>query len=278
MLKRALKYLYFRFLKKKNELKWKADANKLRLLYSCKNLPKFDKCNNTIILIPHADDEWVGCSTIVNSNSDVILCNMDMSGGDSESLHEQRFKELEYVAKLHQNRIITLIEDKKTALGKVILDNHIKNVFVPFFFDWHQEHRETMYILRETLKELEEDISVIMYQVSIPIVESRINFANGYDKKTWNLKWNNFEKFYKTQVSIPYKRFAFSERVNGALINSYGAEVFSFCSKTEWLLNFDQWLLEEKEIQSIKANLQDMIAVNELINDCVRKRIWEVQK
>ncbi len=278
MIKRILKSLYIRLQKKKNVLKWRYESRKLRLSYTYKRLPLLDNCTKTIILIPHADDEWVGCSTIVSGHTDVILCNMDMVGGDSESLHKVRFNELANVANLCQKRLITLTGDKKINLRKIILENHIEKVFVPFFFDWHEEHRETMHILRAVLKKIEEDISVIMYQVSLPIVETRINYANGYDRKTWNLKWSNFEEFYKTQISIPYKRFAFSERINGALTNSYGAEVFSVCSKDEWLINFDNWLLEEQEILQVKRKLQDMIAVNKLTGDFVRRRIWKTQK
>lgn len=265
-------------MRKKNIIKWKKQSRKLRSSSSYKNLQQLKDFGRSIILIPHADDEWVGCSTLLCKNTDVILCNIDMPGGDDDLLHKQRYKELEYVAVVHKKQMVTLRGNKQTSLKSIIIENDIYNIFVPFFFDWHDEHRETMFLLKSVLEDFKKEICVTMYQVSLPIAESRINYANGYDKKIWSLKWSNFENYYKTQLSIPYKRFAYSERVNGALIGAYAAEVFSVCSKNEWLMNFDNWLLDEQETRIIKLHLQDMIMVKNLINDFSRKRIWKIQK
>lgn len=278
MIKNILKRIYLYLLKKKNVIKWNKQSRKLRSLSSYKNIQKLEDFGRSIILIPHADDEWVGCSTLLRKDTDLILCNVDMSGGDSDLLHKQRYKELEYVAAVHNKKIVTLRGNKQTAIKSIIVENDIYNIFVPFFFDWHDEHRETMFILKSVLEDLNKEICITMYQVSLPIAESRINYANGYDKKTWRLKWNNFEIYYKTQLSIPYKRFSYTERVNGALISAYAAEVFSACSKDEWLMNFHNWLLDEQEIQIIKLHLQDIVMVKKLINDFAGKRIWKIQK
>lgn len=57
-----------------------------------------DIAGRIMILIPHADDEWIGCSRIIMCKEDVLLCNMDMKGGDTNFLHQRRYKELLYLA------------------------------------------------------------------------------------------------------------------------------------------------------------------------------------
>lgn len=196
-------------------------------------------CGKNMILVPHADDEWIGCSSIIRQGENAFLANMNMQGGDSNDLHIIRRNELQSIAQKYGCGLY-LIDEKHKLLDIIRLISP-DCIFVPSFFDWHDEHFEVMEELKQAIQMIGEDYAhfkVAMYEVSIPIPDSMITHAIALDKDEWKSKWNEFIKHYKTQTYIPYRRFACNERVNGKISASYAAEVFSVYDPFIWVEMF----------------------------------------
>ncbi|MBE5966481.1 MAG: hypothetical protein E7255_05875, partial [Lachnospiraceae bacterium] len=84
---------FFRLIKR--DINWKREVKLERRKLRENIANPFDFTGRIVILIPHSDDEWIGCSRIINTfNNDVTLCDIDMSGGDSESVHLRRKQEM----------------------------------------------------------------------------------------------------------------------------------------------------------------------------------------
>ena len=57
-----------------------------------------------LIIAPHSDDEWIGCSQLLLNYEDCVICNMDMEGGDDPDIHIQRLRETESLANLFNKK------------------------------------------------------------------------------------------------------------------------------------------------------------------------------
>lgn len=238
-----IKRIYSAYTKKSNEFVNIMDSYYLRGKISKKKVD-CKLIGKSLILVPHADDEWVGCSqVIINNNSDIVLYNMDMQGGDSSDIHITRKKELEkmaykYKLKLQDN--IGKVEEKVDNLEKKIEEFKPDLIFLPFFIDWHEDHIAVMNILREALRNIPKNINIkiVMYQASVPIPEQYITTCIGMERRTQIDKWKTFRDIYPTQAFFPVKRFCCNEYINGGIINSYAAEVYSCMDINEWLSDF----------------------------------------
>lgn len=274
-LKQILKRILLWILKIRNLLLWNLDCKQLRRTIVVQTIHSLPYGKKTVILIPHADDEWVGCSSLVMNGSDVLLFDMDMNGGDDKVLHEARYNELSRISTLYKKPLLKVGLDKSLSLIEIITKEKPQMICVPFFFDWHPEHIEVMGILRQALLNLEYDVDIAMYQVSMPIPRNCITHINPMSKIEWKRKWNTFEEIYKSQTGIPYKRFAINECVNGAVCESYAGEAFVYCGASAWLANYDEWLLTSDEIRDALMNLQSIEKINQTVNGFNQKRKWK---
>ena len=256
-------------------LLWNLDCKHLRKSTAVLTIPSLPYNKKTIVLIPHADDEWVGCSSLVKNGSDIILYDMDMNGGDDRVLHEARFNELLKISTLYNKPLLKVGLSKDLSLIETIKIEKPQMICVPFFFDWHPEHIEVMGILRRALFNLEYDVDIAMYQVSMPIPRNCITHINPMSKIDWKRKWKTFEEIYKSQTGIPYKRFAINERVNGAVCESYAGESFVCCGASVWLANYEEWHLTSDEIKEALMNLQSIEKINQTVKGYSQKRIWK---
>ncbi len=256
--------------------KYKALRNVLRLKYKWKHDMKTErgsiKNQNTLfenlslpngkilILIPHSDDEWIGCSQIIKRRwNDIVFCNMDMSGDDEEAVHKVRYKELENTATLYNIQLETMKESKEDYLCELVKKINPSLIMVPFFLDWHQEHIVVMNVLENALKRISDKNTVVgMYQVSLPILPEMVTTSFGIDKNELRGKWKYFKSNYKTQRSFPYKRFMLNERINGAISNNYAAEIYCLMGAENWCYMKQKWQLSRDEIEAVKGRLNDI--------------------
>ena len=238
-----IKKLYSIYTKKSSEFLNSLDSYYLKRKINRKTVDN-NLIGKSLILVPHADDEWVGCSQfIINSCSKVVLYDMDMQGGDSYDIHITRKKELEKIAhkyKVELEANIGNIEDKIGNLEKKIEEYQPEMIFLPFFIDWHEDHIAVMNILREALTSIknEIDLKIVMYQVSVPIPEKYITTCISMDRRAQIDKWKTFRDIYQTQVFFPIKRFCCNEYISGGIVNSYAAEVYSCMDINEWVSSF----------------------------------------
>lgn len=274
-LKQILKRILLWVLQIRKLLLWNLDCKQLRKSIVVQTIPSLPYGKKTVILIPHADDEWVGCSSLVKNGSDILLYDMDMNGGDDKFLHEARYNELLKISTLYNKPLLKVGLSRSLSLIEIIKKEKPQMICVPFFFDWHPEHIEVMGILRQALLNLEYDVDIAMYQVSMPIPRNCITHINPMSKIEWKRKWKMFEGIYKSQTGIPYKRFAINERVNGAVCESYAGEAFVYCGASAWLANYDEWLLTSDEIKEALMYLQSIEKINQKVKGFNQKRKWK---
>ena len=116
-MKRFLYKLYSKLLSILYVWKWSFDVLFLRKSTKKKKEQPKEISGKLLVLIPHADDEWVGCSQLLcDENIEVILLNMDMRGGDEEELHSHRREELQLIANKYNRELITIGYDKEQTL------------------------------------------------------------------------------------------------------------------------------------------------------------------
>lgn len=274
-LKQILKRILLWVLQIRKLLLWNLDCKQLRKSIVVQTIPSLPYGKKTVILIPHADDEWVGCSSLVKNGSDILLYDMDMNGGDDKVLHEARYNELLKISTLYNKPLLKVGLSRSLSLIEIIKKEKPQMICVPFFFDWHPEHIEVMGILRQALLNLEYDVDIAMYQVSMPIPRNCITHLNPMSKIEWKRKWKTFEGIYKSQTGIPYKRFAINERVNGAVCEAYAGEAFVYCGASAWLANYDEWLLTSDEIKEALMYLQSIEKINQTVKGFNQKRKWK---
>lgn len=272
-MKRFLYKLYSKILSILYVWKWSIDVLLLRKSIKKKTEAPKTVRGKLLVLIPHADDEWVGCSQLLcDEKLDVILLNVDMQGGDGEELHIHRRKELQQIANNYNRKLITIGDNKEQALRRVIEENSPNIICVPYFFDWHPEHIAVMNCLFRVVNDSTYKNDVLMYQVSLPILPEECNYWIPMNKDQWARKWSVFEEVYKSQISIPYKRFACNERINGAVCGDYAAEVYQLISADIWQSQLPNHLLKQTEIDKVKTSIMDIAKTRKFLSSFYKNR------
>ena len=221
-----------------------------------------------LVLIPHADDEWIGCSQIISKMKSVTLVDMDMEGGDEQEIHNLRKKELRLISDKYNRALYTLRKEKHDEFLRIIKESSPSYVLLPFFYDWHPEHIKVMDMLEQVLKKDCIDTNILMYQVSVPIGYKWINCVMPMSRHDLKRKWDTFREIYVTQQHIPYFRFKMQERINGRLTQSYASEVFSKMSRNEWLAAKPKIITKAlKEKEQILRKLNNIRGIRNFVNN-----------
>lgn len=258
LIKRPIIAVLHSFSKWKREHLWHKQTRYWRKVLSPKETASIDNVSRYLILAPHSDDEWIGCSQIITHCENAAILNMDMPGGDSKEMHEERFGEMSLLANRFNRLILTVGENKADSLVEIIASIKPEYICLPHFFDWHPEHIQVMQYLRQALTQVSYNGKILMYQVSLPMHPDLANCIAPLDKKAFKQKWETFKEVYKTQTFISYPRFMANERINGALASSYAAEVYSKSDVKQWLGVFEVLLLTSVELEEARGNLQDI--------------------
>ena len=227
---------YFRTIRKiLRYSKWYCQAKIERFNTRYIDAIELDRFESYMILIPHADDEWIGCSQILCKMENVYLVDADMNGGDSQVIHNQRKRELHQIAYKYKRAVFTLMGNKGEELLRLINTLTPRYVVLPFLFDWHLEHIQVMDMLESVLTSSSFSGDILMYQISVPIGERWINRIISMTRREQIDKWIKFKEVYKTQKHLPFFRFLMQERINGKYSNSYASEVYVQMSRERWL-------------------------------------------
>lgn len=268
-MKEILKIIYKKYKNIKNFFIWHKEYKKISKEITPSSIEELYLEGKKMILIPHSDDEWIGCSQVIKKLNDdgLIFCNMNMPGGDSDQLHKIRYKELEKTAKKFGAKLCTLSNDKVDGLKTIIINKKPKVIFVPFFIDWHPEHIETINILYNAINLTNYEGKIITYQVSLPMLPKMINKILPMNEAEFKYKWKYFKDIYQTQTTIPYKRFKYNERINGNLVNTYACEPYLVCSVEEWINYYKRWKINEKDRKYIMNNLNSITSIRKKLRD-----------
>ena len=239
----------------------------LRIKFERNTKIQFHLNKRYLILLPHADDELIGCDQLLKSNNISLLVNMDMSGGDTPEMHRLRYNELKLYSDSCKRTLITLRENKAHHLIDIIKDFKPDFICIPSCFDWHPEHYQVMAYLSEAFSFLgksKDYILIAMYQVSVPLHPNYINFAVPMTKEAYRNKWGNFVKYYKTQLHLPIRRFRANERINGKLVGAYAAECYIVMTVQEWKKVFEIAFTLDMAVD-LKNNINDLVEVRKKV-------------
>ena len=239
------------------EYSWYQDARFCRKTMSSKLIQEVPK-GKKIVLMPHSDDEWIGCSQILlHQPEQILVVNMDMSGGDSGQLPRIRRNEAELVAEKYGYRFIT-VQDRLKDLVRILVDEQPVCVFLPCYLDWHEEHIIVMELFQKAATQVGYTGMVGMYQVSLPIPEKMINSGLEMNKGQLREKWKCVGEMYKTQAFLPTKRFMFNEYINGGITDTFAVEAYSIYEFQNWDVEWKQLLLTSEEKKKCIDHLQEI--------------------
>lgn len=253
-------------------LKWNKDLFLYRHNVKKKEL-KFIQKKHIIILAPHSDDEWVGCSQLlINGDNEITIINMDMPGGDSAVIHKRRYREMLNVAKNYNVKLIKSTDNKIVFLKNFLETHEVDLVLIPCIFDWHIEHIEVMELLYSASIKAGYNNMIGMYQVSVPIPDSWITHCSVMTKSKLKYKWNKFYEYYPSQKYLPVNRFIINERINGAIIDSYAIESYSIMMFKDWHYQFNKYKLNDNERHDIYTSIQDIDNIRKKISHLILKK------
>lgn len=242
----------------KQTWRWYREFKLLSKVILGKSYPQLPE-DKYLLLIPHSDDEWMTNSCLMIKKN-VIVVNMNMEGGDSPELHEKRLLELKKSCQIHNRNLITIKINKVENLVKIINKAKPTYIVVPYFVDWHPEHLDVIRILHQAILSFDSSKSyqVCMYSVSCPMPQEMITHAESLDRNEWIDKWRYFLKQYPTQKKIPYRRFAFMDRIYGAKCNSYASEVYRIVNVEKWKKEFQLFAITEDERIKLRDSLSSL--------------------
>lgn len=209
------------------------------------------------VLMPHSDDEWIGCSQLLmNHSANVIVINMDMPGGDNNALHVARREEAESLANKYSYKIVSIDGDnKENKLSRLIKEYDPSCVFLPSFCDWHDEHFEVMNLFSDAADEIDYHGEVGLYQVSIPIPSKLVNSGIKMTVAQLKDKWSQFREHYLTQNNIPWFRFAVNEIINGGICGQFALEAYSLQNYPKWKSDYEKLSFIYGERETLRRNI-----------------------
>ena len=219
-------------------------------------LPVLTCSKNILIVVPHADDEWVGCSQVIQTenNVHVLYLNFPQKSGDYNA--DERLKELKACCEKNNVQLHECDDIGSTAFVIRILIKQffIQQIFVPSFCDWHPDHMSAVRWVTQALRFEKNQVEQYCYQVSCPILSS----SNVYYIPIKN-KWREFRRYYKTQKNLPVLRFKLHEILNGLY---YGVGIVPI----EVYIKVDFLKLEDKYLSAsplFKEEINNIIRIRE---------------
>ena len=258
-------------------LKWKIEALLVRSRNL--NLKELDASDfHSLIFIPHADDELVGCYSLIKDAGSVSGVYFAFLGDDySEENKEKRSTELKKFA-LSRNLQLFGVPSNNEELINIINKKKINSIFLPCLIDWHPEHIKVSDYLYHFLKETRSleiilNCSIYMYQVSVPLPDLLFNSYIGLSNCEQRKKWSEFCEFYSSQKHLPTYRFGIQECVSARNTEYYSVESFVEMTISEWLLFYETF--KEKYIESdftaMKSNISNIREIRKMSNNLYMK-------
>lgn len=193
---------------KKNKFLWHKQFKSIHYMATILE-PLNVSCKNIAIIAPHADDELIGCFSMIK-NANIFLCSLT---GTNKSLDNKLTREKEFISICDDLKLRYYISKGNLLndLTDYILLNRPNLIALPCAIDWHSEHRMINNMVAQICYENGFFPTIIWYQISVPLARNEINRMNVISKKEQQKKWILFKKYYKSQLSININRFIFVE-------------------------------------------------------------------
>ncbi|MDM1040645.1 MULTISPECIES: hypothetical protein [Empedobacter] len=209
---------------------------------SYKNRKPFDVSESqNLVLVPHADDEWIGNSQLLLKKNTIVYYFQFLGNNYNETNKTVRRNELiELKNKIGFELIVSNSYEDYSDLKELLNNKSISNIFIPFPIDWHKEHIKVNTIFHHVLSGLQIKPNLFFYHISVPLpIDFEINYMQ-MDKSDLHFKKTIFADIYKSQYNTPIKRLNYQLRLNAKGLECYATENFVELSFEEWtdLLNF----------------------------------------
>lgn len=220
-----------------------------------------DKLNNILIIVPHADDDIIGCFPILRSSQKVFLYYIGNYKINDPLMTKKRDNEFRNLMEFFNHEVISHItDDHSENIKKAIIDYKISTIFSPDYIDWHEDHQiATTYLLHALMGNIS-DINIFTYTITVPHSPRGNKYFIPYSEAEQKIKWDLFKRYYPSQAFMPVKRFMINERINASSISGdiYAADIYESFSINQLNESFnnkpDQ--LHRKGIYGLINNLQ----------------------
>lgn len=251
---------------------WGKEAKELREKIKPLELAAIPDSAKVLILAPHSDDEWIGCSQIIINCQNTAICSMEMEGGDDIQKHNERIDEMRNVANLFSREFLTISSDKQQSLVSIIKKLSPDYICVPSIYDWHPEHIQVIDFLKEAILQSEYTGKVLSYQVSVPMPIPLCHVAFPMSSEEQEYKWKIFSEYYTTQAFMPVLRFKKQEEINGSLCDAFSAEVYSCHDTQNWIKHVSSAILGQEETSLVKSNLNNISAIRAIVENIFKTK------
>lgn len=223
--------------------------------------------NRVLILCPHADDEWIGCSSIIKSCKVDVLYYRLYGYNTNDDNRLVRDNEITQCSCDNDFAIFTS-DSIINTLSELLSKNQYDAIFAPSPIDWHWEHRYVFDTLVEALSTVLDgkERQVFLYHISVPCVGADGIYAAYFDENVQRLKWRYFDSNYVSQ-KMPDKRYKLQERLNAMNSGYYAAELFKRVSPQE-LLRLSRFIHSSNHIDflnSLKNMINDIYSIRTFV-------------
>ena len=242
---------------------------------------KLNDLGRVTILAPHADDEWVGCYSILTKMQDnlrVVYFNLYGDNHESNNI-KTRNAEILASSSLHGFTLLNNYNYDVDALLEEL--SKCDTIFVPSPIDWHPEHRRVFSTLFAAYDRLSEEIrsqkKIYLYMVSVPFAKEISLACIPQSKMETINKWKMFLKIYPSQSNMPGFRYVLNNRLY-SLNGSYSSEAF-WHADYKGILEIYHHISDksvEMQLSSLKQAINNIDKIHRLANKIIiwKKRIF----
>lgn len=212
-----------------------------------------------LIIVPHADDELIGCHQFIQNHLDnvtIFYCGFLGSNPSEENRAVRAGEFVRYCQNVGVNYVCAE-NDIRHSLYTYLDELKPCTLLLPSYIDWHKEHRKVNEYLIDYLDTHKDSTiqSLIWYHISVPLYGGDANFASLMNEQQQRAKWDYFEDTYLSQKTINIKRFVLAER--DCIEDSYAAETFLVMDKNTFCMKMKMLINKEQELDNLKGLLND---------------------
>ena len=134
-----------------------------------------------LIIVPHADDELIGCHQFIRhniNNATLFYCGFTGKNKTQEN-HIVRLDEFKKYCEQSNCKYVVSSENVKEDLYSYLDEAKPDIVAIPSMVDWHSEHRVINYYIRDYINSHRNPCikSVLWYHLSVPLYAGNANYA-----------------------------------------------------------------------------------------------------
>lgn len=231
-MRNIIKLVYIWCLKIIQKMKWRvqySQAKHQKLYPSQLTRLKLDKDEKIVVLVPHADDEWIGPYSIIKDRPSKLHCvYFNLFGNDySEKNIQIRDSEIKASSDYWGFKLVNNYNYDVEALCKEL--EVANKCFVPSPYDWHNEHREVFKTFVKAYSLLTESekskLEIYYFCVSLPHSYKESQYYVPLTKKNLFDKWQVFPRIYHSQSFMPALRYKLQLKLVPSEIG-YAAQTF----------------------------------------------------